>query len=179
MNSSTSMELRINASQVLLNSIYIFKKLYNINLESHGNVDFVSDLGSNCLKSSWTEKLSKVKKMCRLFKSVLYMNILFFNYILSAPSVSFVPSRSNDVYDVKLNEFLSEYYDKFIKNSANPVKTTEKTSRNVDIYETMQGDQPVGENTISQNLQGISMNFTNRRDGNLTNPEYVKAMRDM
>lgn len=111
------------------------------------------------------------------------MNIFIFDCIFAAPSVSFIPikSKSEDP-EKKLNHFLGEFYENFINtnsaknyNNEHLEKYTEKIAKNEDIYETMQGDQPVVENSINQNTQQISRNFTYKADTNLADPAYVKA----
>lgn len=121
--------------------------------------------------------------MCRCLKTVLFMSFLIFDCISSAPSVSFVSTKpKSDDVETKLNDFLSEYYDNIVikmKHSETNTKKGEKTSRSVNIYDTMQGDQPVAENTISQNIQTVSTNVSYPGETNISNPEYLKAMREM
>lgn len=113
--------------------------------------------------------------MHRHLKTLVLLNILISYSVFSAPSVSFIPKNTeNEDVEIKLEKMLNEYYDKFIRNTEKPNKKNEE----VDIYNLMQGDQPV-ENTISQNIQTPSTNYSYQGGTNLSDPQYAKAMRDM
>lgn len=121
--------------------------------------------------------------MCQNLKAVIFLNIFIFEYIFAAPSVSFVPMDSkSEEAEKKLNHFLGKFYDNVIKNNLTRNTSNdhlERYSENDDIYDTMQGDQPVAENSINQNTQQISRNFTYQVDTKLPDVEYRKAMRNM
>lgn len=115
--------------------------------------------------------------MCRSVLTLLILNIVIVDLTVSAPSVSFVPTKTDtEDLESKLSTFLSDYYDKFVKDVEN---VQEKSSKNVDIYDTMQGDQPTMENNINQGAQILPANATYQGDSNMSNPEYVKVMREM
>lgn len=111
---------------------------------------------------------------------ILFLMItLIFHPIFSAPSVSFIPkqTKAEDV-ERKLEKILREYYEKIVENIENLNRKTEKANEKEDIYDTMQGDQPV-ENTINQNIEIGTSNYSYQGGMNLSDPQYSKVMRDM
>lgn len=115
--------------------------------------------------------------MCCYIQIFFLLNTLIFNPIFCAPSVSFIPKQT-EAEETKLKKILNEYYEKFVENGENLDKKTEKINENPYMYDTMQGDQPV-ENTISQNINTASTNYSYQGGTNLSHLQYTKTMRDM
>lgn len=104
--------------------------------------------------------------MCLRLKFILFLNFIASSHIFAAPSISRTLNKKIGV-DKSLEQFLSTYYDEFVHKP--------KKNINTDIYDTMQGDEPVRENNIQNSESAPTKNGIN---STLADAEYVRVMRD-
>lgn len=155
----------------------------------------------------------KAKENYPKMRTIIFV-LLISAFVNSAPSHSVNKKNSNHIHNVNensdlsrnmqtgtldadveksLEQFLNNYYNKFLKNQINKElleildggdgderKNMEGKSKTENIYDQMQGDQPVPENVMPFENRQFFGNLTNpeNKRKNISNTQYLDTMRD-